>query len=165
MTMCTVCGRRFASDDILSGTDGPICRECFHAPLVPNPTCSSCQGTGDWFDNFGYPHRCSCYARKRPSTGDNSAVTTRNLVAALSPDRRNHLLRKSIDAGDRVRQDRRNPEVWLVSSATYDNVSYRVRDGQSCGCYGFKYRGMCRHLVRVSWELFQLKKQAEMVAA
>ncbi len=84
----------------------------------------------------------------------------RNPVAALSAADRNRRLRASFDAGDRVRQDRRNPDVWLVSSKTYSNVSYRVHDGRSCGCAGFAHRGICRHLCRVSWEIHQSRKQA-----
>lgn len=89
-----------------------------------------------------------------------------NLVARLSPDRRNHLLRSSVEKGDTVRRDRRNAEVWLVSSASYPNVSYRVHDGQSCGCKWFQERGTaCRHMTRVSWEIHQARKVEEKAAA
>jgi len=88
-----------------------------------------------------------------------------NLVANLSTERRNHLLRKSIDAGDRVRQDRRNPDVWLVSSSTHANVWYRVRNGQSCGCEWFRQRETaCRHMVRISYELHMARKAAKAAA-
>ncbi len=89
----------------------------------------------------------------------------RNPVAALSAADRNRRLRASFDAGDRVRQDRRNPSVWLVSSTTYPNIWYRVKNGQSCGCAGFAHRGICRHLIRVSWEIHLLRKQHTEVAA
>lgn len=84
---------------------------------------------------------------------------TQHIVNRLSREKRNAALQKSIDKGDRVRQDRRNPEVWLVSSSQFPNVWYRVRDGRSCGCEWFARTGApCRHLVRVSWELHQLRK-------
>ena len=88
-----------------------------------------------------------------------------NPVARLSAADRNRRLQMSLDKGDRVRQDRRNPDVWLVSSATHSNVWYRVRDGRSCGCEGFRQRGICRHLVRISWERFTAKRAAAAVAA
>jgi hypothetical protein len=40
-----------------------------------------------------------------------------------------------------------------------------VKDGRSCGCEWFARTGSpCRHLVRVSWELHQLKKRKEVAA-
>lgn len=84
----------------------------------------------------------------------------RNPVAALTAEDRTRRLKMSFEKGDRVRQDRRNPDVWLVSSSTHPNVWYRVRDGRSCGCEGFRRYGICRHMVRVSWERHQLKKEA-----
>ena len=88
-------------------------------------------------------------------------MNQRNPVAALSVADRNRRLRASFDKGDTVRQDRRNPDVWLVSSSQYANVHYRVRDGRSCGCAWFARTGQaCRHMVRVSWELHQQRKQA-----
>ena len=82
----------------------------------------------------------------------------RNPVARLTPDDRTRRLRASFDKGDRVRQDRRNPEVWLVSSSTHPNVWYRCNE-ITCGCYGFLHKGICRHCVRVSWEKHKLRKQ------
>lgn len=81
-------------------------------------------------------------------------------VARLTVEDRNRRLRLSIEKGDRVRRDRHNPDVWLVSSSSHPNVWYRVQDGKSCGCTGFRQRRMCRHLVRVSWEVFQERKRA-----
>ena len=83
-----------------------------------------------------------------------------NPVARLSVADRNRRLRMSLAKGDQLRRDRRNPDVWLVSSASHANVWYRVQDGRSCGCVGFQQRGICRHLVRVSWECWQLRKEA-----
>jgi hypothetical protein len=83
-----------------------------------------------------------------------------HIVNRLSRDKRNQFLQKSFTLGDQVKQDRRNPDVWLVSSSTHANVWYRVKDGRSCGCAWFARTGApCRHLVRVSWELHQLRKQ------
>ena len=88
-----------------------------------------------------------------------------NLVNDLSVQRRQHLLKLSYDKGDRIRQDRRSSEVWLVSSSTHPNVWYRVRDGQSCGCEWFVHRRTaCRHMCRVSYELYMTRKAAKVAA-
>lgn len=79
---------------------------------------------------------------------------------ALSRETRDRYLRRSLDLGDRVRQDRRNPDVWLVSSSTTPNLWHRVQLSRGCGCKGFAMRTMCRHYVRVSWELHRQSKQA-----
>ena len=80
---------------------------------------------------------------------------------ALSRTVRDKALTRSFDLGDRVRQDRRNPDGWLVSSATHPNVWYRVQMNRGCGCKGFAERRMCRHYVRVSWELHQQRTAAQ----
>jgi hypothetical protein len=91
---------------------------------------------------------------------------TQHIVNRLSRDKRNQFLQKSFTLNDQVKQDRRNPDVWLVSSSTYPNVHYRVKDGRSCGCEWFTRTGApCRHLVRVSWEIWNLKRQRKEVAA
>jgi len=87
--------------------------------------------------------------------------TIPNVVNTLSRETRNRLLHDSIAKGDEIRQDRRNPDVWLVSSATHPNVWYRVRNGRHCGCQAFAHRGYCRHLVRLSFELHQMKNATE----
>lgn len=82
-----------------------------------------------------------------------------NPVARLSREDRRRRLDASFAKGDRVRQDRRNPEVWLVSSSTYPNVWYRC-DEITCGCAWFRQRhSPCRHMVRVSWEKHRLRRQ------
>ena len=90
---------------------------------------------------------------------------TQHIVNRLSRERRNDLLRKSHDLGDRIRQDRRNPNVWLVGSSQHPGLWYRVRDGVSCGCMWHHKTGQpCRHLVRTSWELYQSRKREEAAA-
>jgi hypothetical protein len=92
-------------------------------------------------------------------------MTHPHIVNRLSRDKRNEFLQKSFTKHDQVKQDRRNPDVWLVSSSQFPNVWYRVKDGRSCGCEWFRNTGCpCRHLVRVSWELHQLKKRKEVAA-
>ncbi len=91
---------------------------------------------------------------------------TRNPVARLSAADRTRRLQMSFDKGDRVRQDRRNPDVWLVSSSTHANVHYRVQyqpetATYSCGCkWWHEKQQACRHLTRISWELWQARKLA-----
>ena len=88
-----------------------------------------------------------------------------NPVAALSREDRARRLRDSFAKNDRVRQSRTNPDIWLVSSSTYPNVWYKVnRVTCTCGCAGYLHRGVCRHLVRVSWELHQRKQQGKEVS-
>lgn len=86
----------------------------------------------------------------------------RHIVTRLPECKRHEFLGKSIVLGDRVRQDRRHPEVWLVSSSSTPNVWYRVHDGVSCGCAWHTQTGnACRHLVRVAWEVAQIRRQTE----
>lgn len=87
-------------------------------------------------------------------------------ISREDADRR---LLESYKAGDTARQNPRHPGEWLVSSKTHSSdtikVSYRVTldngvTRNSCGCKGFEYRGMCRHLVRAHWEQRQLDLKA-----
>lgn len=60
---------------------------------------------------------------------------------------------RSLELGDEVRRDRKDPNIWLVSSHTYPGVWYRVNaEEATCGCEGFKHHKNCRHLCRVAWE-------------
>jgi len=97
-------------------------------------------------------------ARMVRQNGLSNQPLPKNRVLWLTVERRNALLAKSLELGDKVRRDRRNPNVWLVSSATHPNVWYRATEC-SCGCKGYQHYGVCRHMVRVSFELHQLRKK------
>lgn len=85
-------------------------------------------------------------------------------VAPLSEHKR--LRDRSLALGDVVKRHRSDPDIWLVSSATHSTdhvrVYYRVNVARvTCGCEGYRYHGICRHLCRVSWELHRAASGAE----
>lgn len=67
-------------------------------------------------------------------------------------------LKRSFDAGDVVRPSKLKG-TFFVSSQT-DPSKWHATSLKACDCKGHTNRGICRHRVRVSWELHQLKKQA-----
>lgn len=89
-----------------------------------------------------------------------------NPVKRLSPELRDKRLLDSFKKNDVVRQSTRHEGEWLVSSSQFANLSYRVAYDTTnrrygCGCEWWAKRGeACRHMVRVSWEVAQAKKQA-----
>lgn len=72
---------------------------------------------------------------------------------------------RSLHLGDIARPHRSNPDIWLVSSATHSTASYTVYyrvslSAGSCTCEGYRQRGICRHVCRVSWELHKRRHAA-----
>jgi hypothetical protein len=72
---------------------------------------------------------------------------------------------RSVQLGDKVRRHHSNPEIWEVSAQSFstDKVKayYKVDTvNVTCTCKGFQLKGICRHLCRVSWELW-LAEQKE----
>lgn len=87
-----------------------------------------------------------------------------------SQDTRIRLRDKSVAAGDQVRRHHSNPDIWLVTAQTYSTATtrawYKVNTATvTCTCKGFHARGICRHLCRVSWEVWlgKEKKKARII--
>jgi hypothetical protein len=80
-------------------------------------------------------------------------------VAQLSTDDRNRRLRSSIAKGDQVRIHPKDERVVFVSSESRPGLWHYSR-ADFCDCIGFTQRGMCRHAVRASWELWKEKNAA-----
>lgn len=74
----------------------------------------------------------------------------------MTTDTAHRLLRRSIDAGD-VAKPGRTRDLWLVSSATYDHVWWRVERGV-CKCPAGRLGKPCRHKIRSSFEAQRIRK-------
>lgn len=94
-----------------------------------------------------------------------------NPVKALTPELRDKRLLESFKKGDTIKPNRRHQGEWLVSSSQYPNVWYRVQYAPetgtySCGCEWWKHKhAACRHLVRVSYHVHELRRKAKPMAA
>jgi hypothetical protein len=84
-------------------------------------------------------------------------------VIELSREDRNRRLKASIDKGDRTRIHPKVAGAVLVSSESRPGL-WHYSTESFCDCVGFTQRGMCRHAVRASWELYQAKKGAAIAA-
>lgn len=65
-------------------------------------------------------------------------------------------LKQSIDAGDIVRPSTREGG-YLVSSKSKPGMFHYVTL-EYCDCEAHATRGLCRHRIRVSWEIHQARK-------
>jgi hypothetical protein len=84
-------------------------------------------------------------------------------VIALSREDRTRRLKSSIDKGDRVRLHPQVAGAVLVSSASRPGLWHYATEA-FCDCISYQQRGICRHMVRASWELHQAKKGAASAA-
>jgi hypothetical protein len=84
-------------------------------------------------------------------------------VIELSREDRNRRLKISIDKGDKVRIHPTIAGVVFVSSESKPGLWHYSREDY-CDCIAHQQRGVCRHMVRASWELHQAKKGAAIAA-
>lgn len=89
--------------------------------------------------------------------------------ARLTKAQRRIHLDRSLKAGDTTRPSR-DPQVWLVSSATLSETYGRpvywrvnVRTAE-CHCYGYRTAGCCRHVARAIYEAWQATQPAALAA-
>ena len=81
-------------------------------------------------------------------------------VFELSRERREAGLALSIDHDDRVCQDDERLHIWYVTSASEEDKWHTVdTQATSCTCKAFEYRGYCRHLCRIWWEVDRQRKE------
>ncbi len=66
-------------------------------------------------------------------------------------------LKQSFDAGDKVRPTN-HPDYMLVSSKSKPGF-WHATSLKACDCEGHAYHGICRHRIRVSYELWKASKQ------
>ncbi len=89
--------------------------------------------------------------------------------ARLTKSQRRIHLNRSIKAGDLARPSR-DPQVWLVSSATLSEaygrpVYWRVNvRTATCHCPGWKTLGCCRHVARGIYEAWQATRPVALAA-
>lgn len=71
-------------------------------------------------------------------------------------------LKQSFDAGDIVRQSN-HPDYMLVSSKSRPGF-WHATSLTYCDCHAHLHRGLCRHRIRVSYELHRMRKAQALAA-
>ncbi len=68
-------------------------------------------------------------------------------------------LKQSFDKGDQIRPSN-HPDYMLISSSSKPGL-WHATSLAYCDCYAHAHKGLCRHRIRVSYELhLAAKKQA-----